>query len=267
MTTLPTNRNNGSTSDSGNAPLIQSKGIIKIYKTGALELTVLKGVSLTINHGEFVAIMGPSGSGKSTFMNILGCLDRPSGGEYVLEGEDVAKLSDNRLAEVRNQKFGFVFQSFNLLARTSAQKNVELPMLYAGRGNREERAKWALTRVGLADRMHHKPNELSGGQQQRVAIARALVNDPVVIMADEPTGALDTRTSLEIMDIFQELNREGKTVVMVTHEMDIAEHATRIIRFKDGNVVEDHAVSPRRDARLALEELNRALPDQAPVVA
>ncbi|HVK03944.1 MAG TPA: ABC transporter ATP-binding protein [Armatimonadaceae bacterium] len=237
--------------------LIKVRDLRKTYKNGTLDVPVLMGINLTIDHGEFVAIMGPSGSGKSTFMNILGCLDRPTSGEYLLEDRDVAKLNDNQLAEVRNQKFGFVFQSFNLLARTSALRNVELPMLYAGNRNREERARWALNRVGLADRMHHKPNELSGGQQQRVAIARALVNNPVVMMADEPTGALDTRTSVEIMDIFQELNREGKTVVMVTHEMDIAQHATRIIRFKDGLVVEDGPVEGRRDARTELEELDR----------
>lgn len=237
--------------------LIEVRDLRKAYKNGSLDVPVLMGINLEIHHGEFVAIMGPSGSGKSTFMNILGCLDRPTGGQYLLEGEDVARLNDNRLAEIRNQKFGFVFQSFNLLARTTALRNVELPMLYAGRGNRDARAKWALERVGLAERMHHKPNELSGGQQQRVAIARALVNDPVVLMADEPTGALDTRTSVEIMDIFQELNREGRSVVMVTHENDIAEHATRIIRFKDGLVVEDIQVTNRRDARVELEELKR----------
>jgi putative ABC transport system ATP-binding protein len=237
--------------------LIEVRDLRKTYKNGNLEVPVLLGITLDIHAGDFVAIMGPSGSGKSTFMNILGCLDRPTNGQYVIDGEDVSRLNDNRLAEIRNQKFGFVFQSFNLLARTTALRNVELPMLYAGRGNREARAKWALERVGLAERMHHKPNELSGGQQQRVAIARALVNDPVVLMADEPTGALDTRTSVEIMDIFQELNREGRTVVMVTHEMDIAQHATRIIRFKDGLVVEDGPVPERRDARVELEELKR----------
>ncbi|MEI6431282.1 MAG: ABC transporter ATP-binding protein [bacterium] len=237
--------------------LVEVRNVGKIYRNGSLEVPALKGATLDIQHGEFVAIMGPSGSGKSTFMNILGCLDRPSHGEYLLEGENVAQLNDNRLAEIRNQKFGFVFQSFNLLARTTALQNVQLPMLYAGKSNREARARWALERVGLGDRTHHKPNELSGGQQQRVAIARALVNDPVVVMADEPTGALDSRTSIEVMGLFQELNREGRTVIMVTHEQDVADHATRIIRFRDGDVVEDGPVINRRDAREELEELNR----------
>ncbi len=238
--------------------LIETRDLTKVYKTGPADLQVLNGVNLTIQEGEFVAIMGPSGSGKSTYMNILGCLDRPTAGKYWLSGDDVSNLSDDRLAEIRCERFGFVFQSFNLLARTTALQQVEVPMQYAGRLNRrarQERAAWALSRVGLADRMDHKPNQLSGGQQQRVAIARALANDPVVIMADEPTGALDTKTSVEIMDIFQELNREGKTVVMVTHELDIAQHATRIIRFKDGDLVEDDAVKGRRDARVELAEL------------
>jgi putative ABC transport system ATP-binding protein len=238
-------------------PIIETRDLVKTYKTGDMSLTVLKGINITIYEGEFVAIMGPSGSGKSTYMNILGCLDRPTSGSYNLDGDDVARLSDDKLADIRNRKFGFVFQSFNLLPRYPAIKQVELPMQYAGVPNREKRAKWALERVGLADRMDHKPNQLSGGQQQRVAIARALVNEPLVIMADEPTGALDTRTSIEVMAIFQELNREGKTVVMVTHELDIAQHATRIIRFRDGEIYEDGPVEERRDAREELEELTK----------
>ena len=238
------------------ASLLETRDLTKTYQTGALALTVLKGITLAIDTGEFVAIMGPSGSGKSTYMNILGCLDRPTTGSYFLDGNDVSTQSDNALAEVRCHKFGFVFQSFNLLPRRSAREQVELPMLYAGRKSkiRRERAEWALERVGLADRMHHKPTELSGGQQQRVAIARALANDPVILMADEPTGALDTRTSIEIMAIFQEINREGKTVVMVTHELDVAQHATRIIRFRDGEIHQDGPVVERRDARAELLE-------------
>lgn len=235
--------------------VLETVDLTKTYRTGTMDLKVLLGISLQIHAGDFVAIMGPSGSGKSTYMNILGCLDRPTGGSYFLEGEDVSKLSDNDLADIRNRKFGFVFQSFNLLPRTNALRQVELPMLYAGKPNREKRAKWALERVGLSDRMDHKPNQLSGGQQQRVAIARALVNDPVIVFADEPTGALDSRTSVEIMDIFQELNREGKTIIMVTHENDIAQHATRVIRFRDGMIVEDSPVVDRHDARKELEEL------------
>ncbi|MGC4047064.1 MAG: ABC transporter ATP-binding protein [Armatimonas sp.] len=229
--------------------LLQTVDLTKTYnKDTPMEVPVLKGITLSIQPGEFVAIMGPSGSGKSTYMNILGCLDRPTSGSYLFDSQDVSKLSDDALAEVRCHKFGFVFQSFHLLPRRAAIEQVELPMLYAGRLRRRERATWALERVGLKDRMHHKPTELSGGQQQRVAIARALVNDPLVLMADEPTGALDTRTSEEIMSIFQELNREGKTVIMVTHEQDIAEHATRIIRFRDGEIWEDGEVENRRIA-------------------
>ena len=233
--------------------MITLTDIVKTYKTGNFDLTVLKGISLHIDDGEMVAIMGPSGSGKSTLMNIVGCLDKPTSGFYTLDDYEIAKQDDNALAEIRNRKIGFVFQQFNLLARTTALRNVELPMIYSGGKGREERAKIALTRVGLGDRMDHRPNQLSGGQQQRVAIARAIVNDPSILMADEPTGALDTRTGEEIMAIFQQINDEGKTVVMVTHEEDIAEHCHRIVRFKDGEIVSDEPVHQRRMARPAPE--------------
>ncbi|MFY9270111.1 MAG: ABC transporter ATP-binding protein [Candidatus Manganitrophaceae bacterium] len=243
--------------------LIQVDDLWKIYRNGEMELPALKGVSLTVNRGEFVALMGPSGSGKSTFMNLLGCLDRPTSGRYLLEGVDVGALPANDLARIRNQKIGFVFQGFNLLPRTSALENVELPMLYStssvgARGEngegRRARAREALVRVGLGERLFHVPNQLSGGQQQRVAIARALVMRPSLILADEPTGSLDTRTSIEIMALFQELNEAGMTLILVTHESDIARYASRIIRFRDGAIQSDLPVEDRADARKALAE-------------
>jgi len=225
--------------------LIEARDIAKVYHLGDIDLEVLKSVSATIEKGEFVAIMGPSGSGKSTFMNILGCLDQPTGGTHLMEGVDVGKLSRDELAEIRNKKIGFVFQGFNLLSRTSAIENVELPMLYDGHAARErrERAMAALKSVGLEGREDHHPNQLSGGQQQRVAIARALVNKAPIILADEPTGNLDTKTSVEIMELFVKLTREsGITVILVTHEPDIATYSKRIIRFLDGRIVSDEPV-------------------------
>jgi putative ABC transport system ATP-binding protein len=238
-------------------PLIRTVAFVKEYTMGSTIVAALRGVSVDIHAGEFVAVMGPSGSGKSTFMNLLGCLDRPTSGEYWLGGEEVAHLSGDELALVRNRKIGFVFQHFNLLPRTSALDNVALPLLYSGvtASERYELAARRLEQVGLAERMDHQPSQLSGGQQQRVAIARALVNDPMLVLADEPTGALDSRTSVEIMALLQGLNRTGLTVVLVTHERDIAEFAGRIITFRDGHVIEDRSNAPR-DAATALAELD-----------
>ena len=233
-------------------PVIAVEDLTKTYAMGDVEVRALRGVSLSIEEGEFVAVTGPSGSGKSTFMHILGCLDRPTRGRYLLDGRDVSALSRDELAEVRNRKIGFVFQGFNLLARTTALDNVELPLLYGSRLNgpaRHARARSVLEAVGLGDRMDHLPNQLSGGQQQRVAIARALVNEPAILLADEPTGNLDSRTSVEVMDIFQRLNQEsGITVLLITHEADIAEYGNRIIRFHDGTVASDRPNAARRVA-------------------
>jgi putative ABC transport system ATP-binding protein len=232
--------------------LIDLKDIHKVYDMGAEKVRALNGVDLVVERGEYVAIMGSSGSGKSTLMNLVGCLDTPSSGSYVLNGVAVQELDDSQLAGIRNKEIGFVFQTFNLLARTDALHNVELPLIYAGmsRGERRERARRALEKVGLGSRMHHQPNELSGGQRQRVAIARALVNDPSILLADEPTGNLDSTTSEEIMALFDELHQGGNTVVLVTHEPDIAEHAWRKVMLKDGEVVSDQATA-RADRAVA----------------
>lgn len=221
--------------------MIELTTITKSYKVGVETLDVLKDINLTIHNGEFVAIMGPSGSGKSTLMNVIGCLDNPTSGTYLLSNEDISTYKDEELAKVRNLSIGFVFQQFQLLPRLSALKNVELPMIYAGLGRkeREERAKHALEKVGLSDRVNHLPNELSGGQKQRVAIARSIVNDPKIILADEPTGALDSKTSISIMEQFTELNKEGTTVILVTHEQEVADYAKRIITVRDGSILSD----------------------------
>ncbi len=230
-----------------------------MYRTGKVEVRALQGVTFEVHPGEFIAIMGPSGSGKTTLMNILGCLDTPTGGRYVLDGVEVSSLRENQLAEIRNRKIGFVFQNFHLLPRLTAFQNVELPLLYASvpKSIRVRRVRDLLERVGLGERMHHRPNELSGGQMQRVAIARALVNDPAIILADEPTGNLDTLSGEEIMSIFQELNEEGRTIILVTHERDIAQHARRVIHFRDGRILKNEDVTDRIDARQLLEELKR----------
>src|SRR5436190_4689476 len=244
-------------------PVIAVKNLVKTYQVGEHLVKALRGVNLEVQRGEFIAVTGPSGSGKSTFMRIAGCLDRPTSGQYFLDGQDVSRMSKDALAAVRNKKIGFVFQGFNLLSRTSAMDNVELPLLYGGNGlkttERHKRALEMLELVGLGNRADHHPNQLSGGQQQRVAIARALINNPSILLADEPTGNLDTRTSIEVMDIFQRLNRErGITVLLITHEMDIAEYGTRTVTFRDGQVVADKAVARRRQAQDELAALPTA---------
>ncbi len=245
-------------------PIISVRDLTKIYVVGEVQVRALRGVSVDVEPGEFLSVTGPSGSGKSTFMHILGCLDRPTSGRYLLDGKDVSRLSKNELARIRNHQIGFVFQGFNLLARTSALENVELPLLYNGKSIRSsirrKRAMDALAAVGLTDRSHHLPNQLSGGQQQRVAIARALINEPSILLADEPTGNLDTRTSIEVMEIFQKLNLERRiTVLLITHEHDIAEYGARIIAFRDGKIRADEPVVRRR---VASEEV-AALPPVA----
>ena len=254
--------------------VIAVKDLTKVYRMGDHEVRALRGVTLSVEPGEFIAVTGPSGSGKSTFMHIAGCLDRPTSGSYILAGKDVSKTSKDELAKVRSERIGFVFQGFNLLSRTTALDNVELPLLYMSKNgdgkklrskDRHKRAMGVLEAVNLANRSHHFPNQLSGGQQQRVAIARALINEPSIILADEPTGNLDTRTSIEVMGIFQRLNKErGITVLLITHEMDIAEYGTRLIRFRDGRVVADIPVQHRRNAEDELAALPPPEPDLIP---
>ena len=250
-----------STPDADGAPVVVGHAVAKRYGDGSAVVEALRGVDVEFARGSFTAIMGPSGSGKSTLMHILGCLDRPTSGQYILDGDDVSRMSKDQLAVIRNRKIGFVFQGFNLLSRTTALDNVELPLLYNGSlkmksADRHARAKEALASVGLGERYDHFPNQLSGGQQQRVAIARALVTQPAILLADEPTGNLDTRTSIEVMDIFQTLNKErGITILLITHEMDIAEYGTRFVRFRDGRIQTDSPVLNRRDAKKELAAL------------
>jgi putative ABC transport system ATP-binding protein len=245
-----------------NGTVVRLRDVHKTYRTGEMEVRAVRGVSLEIQRGEFVALMGASGSGKSTLMNILGCLDRPTAGRYVLDESDISALNRDQLADIRNNKIGFVFQNFNLLPRTSARENVELPLLYGRRGltnaQLREKADAILASVGLEGREDHHPSQLSGGQQQRVAIARALINDPEVVLADEPTGNLDSRTSIEIMRIFQQLNKRGITIIMVTHEQEIAAYARRNVMMRDGLILNDHSVSQRFNAAAELEKLARS---------
>jgi len=252
-------------------PVITVRGLVKTYHVGEVTVRALRGADLDVEAGEFVAVTGPSGSGKSTLMHILGCLDRPTSGTYILDGKDVSRMSKDDLAIIRNRKIGFVFQGFNLLSRTTALDNVELPMLYNGveklkTADRHKRAMESLEAVGLGERFHHFPNQLSGGQQQRVAIARALVTRPAILLADEPTGNLDTRTSIEVMGIFQKLNMErGITVILITHEMDIAEYGTRLVRFRDGRIQVDQKIAHRRDAAKELAALPPPEPEPVSV--
>jgi putative ABC transport system ATP-binding protein len=249
-------------------PVISVRDLVKTYTVGEVIVRALRGANMDVYPGEFVAVTGPSGSGKSTLMHILGCLDRPTSGQYFLDGKDVSRMSKDELAAIRNRKIGFVFQGFNLLSRTTALDNVELPLLYNGGSGmksveRHRRAMASLSAVGLGDRYHHYPNQLSGGQQQRVAIARSLINEPSIILADEPTGNLDTRTSIEVMGIFQRLNVErGITIVLITHEMDIAEYGTRLVKFRDGKIQVDQQIAHRRDAAKELAKLPPPEPDE-----
>jgi putative ABC transport system ATP-binding protein len=240
--------------------IIDMREITKVYGLGGQQVRAVDGISLEVDAGEFVAIIGPSGSGKSTLMNLLACLDTPTGGAYRLDGEEVGTLDDDALSRVRNEKIGLVFQSYNLLPRMTALENVELPLLYGAAHKDGAAARQALEAVGLAERAHHWPSQLSGGQQQRVAIARALITDPAIVLADEPTGALDTRSGLEVMDILQRLSREGRTIILVTHEQPIAEHARRIISLRDGRVVADDTVTQPRDAQEELARLAQEAP-------